>query len=41
MNVLTKFRFDRILGLATENAKSDITPELMAGSSPIFYHGNI
>jgi hypothetical protein len=38
-NSQTKFRSSLILGLATtENTKSAITTELMAGSSPNFYH---
>jgi hypothetical protein len=38
-NSHTQFRSSLILGLAkTENTKSAMTPELMAGSSPNFYH---
>jgi hypothetical protein len=41
MSIQTKFWSDLILALATretKNAKSAITPELMAGSSPNIYH---
>jgi hypothetical protein len=40
MTYQTKFRTDLILGLATwgPKPKTDMTPELMAGSSPSFYH---
>jgi hypothetical protein len=45
MTVQAKFRSDLILGLATRGPKvktqSARTPELMAGSSPNFYHGYI
>jgi hypothetical protein len=39
-NSQTKFRSSLILGLATTGPKpkTDITPELIAGSSPNFYH---
>jgi hypothetical protein len=39
-NSQTKFQSSLILGLATRGPKpkTDITPELMAGSSPNFYH---